>query len=528
MRRWMTGIVGTAFWLGAASTSAMAQAIETPARAADPAEACAALGRLDLTRDPEAPATVLSAVLDAGTGDQGAFCKVNGVVMPQIQFEVRLPVSAWNGRYFQTGCGGFCGATPVENFADAQRMGFAVAAQNMGHVGSVLADPLWGESEALRRDYGRRSTEVVATTAKRLVETFYGRAPDYSYFRGCSTGGREALSIAQNMPEAFDGVIAGDPAFPARQGGIANLWDTVQLLRRDGTEVMPRPALTLLHRAVMERCDELDGVEDGILTDPRLCDFDVRSLSCVEGRPDECLDAEQVLAVQKLYDGPRNSAGRRLTPGGRMFGSELSWETRTRAGLAEGFVRFLAFDQNPGPDYTIWDFDFDQDVERLETWAAVYDAVAPYAAPDLEAFQAHGGKLMIYHGFADPTVSPINMIDFYAQVVHRQGGAEAVREWARLYLVPGMFHCRGGDAPNQFDMLEPMMAWVERGVAPDRITARQVVDGQVKRTLPLTPYPELPRYSGQGDVNDAANWAGARSTAADADERADWNWAPRD
>jgi len=528
MRHWITGLVGTAFWLGAASSSALAQAMEPSGASADPAAACSALARLDLTRTADAPATILSAKIDEATNGGKPFCKVNGVIMPQIQFEVRLPLGeAWNGRYFQTGCGGFCGAVPVENFADAQRMGFAVAAQDMGHVGSVLSDPLWGESLEMRRDYGRRSSEVVAVTAKKVVGAFYGRAPDYSYFRGCSTGGREALSIAQYLPEAFDGVIAGDPAFPARQGGIANLWDTRQLLRRDGSEVLPAQALTLLHKAVMDKCDTLDGVADGILTDPRMCDFDVRTLACADGERAACLDAEQVLAVQRLYDGPRNSDGRRLAPSGRMFGSELSWETKARAGLAEGYVRFLAFDQNPELDYTIWDFDFDQDVERLETWAAVYDSVAPYKAPDLTAFEARGGKLIIYHGFADATVSPINMIDFYAQVRQRQGG-DAVGNWARLFMVPGMFHCRGGDAPNQFDMLRPIMAWVERDQAPDRIVATQIADGQVKRTLPLTPYPQLPRYTGQGDVNDAANWTGTTTPAAKADERVDWNWAPRD
>ncbi|WP_392353930.1 tannase/feruloyl esterase family alpha/beta hydrolase [Brevundimonas sp. LF-1] len=153
--------------------------------AADPAAACSALARLDLTRTADAPATILSATLDEAANGEKPFCKVNGVIMPQIQFEVRLPLGeAWNGRYFQTGCGGFCGTVPVENFADAQRMGFAVAAQNMGHVGSVLNDPLWGESLEMRRDYGRRSSEVVAVTAKKVVEAFYGRAPDYSYFRG--------------------------------------------------------------------------------------------------------------------------------------------------------------------------------------------------------------------------------------------------------------------------------------------------------------------------------------------------------
>jgi len=504
---------------------ALAQAQPAHNPIADPVAACAALAQLDLTRDPEAAATVTSAsVVEAASGKE-AYCRVIGVILPQIQFEVRLPTTTWNGRYFQTGCGGFCGMTPIDSCADAEAKGFAVAAQNMGHVGSVLKDPLWGASPEMRRDYGRRSTHVTAVTAKRLVRAFYGREADRSYFRGCSTGGREALSVAQFHPDDFDGVIAGDPAFPSRQGAIANLWDTRQLLRRDGTEVLPHAALVLLHQVVMAGCDGLDGVVDGILMDPRRCQFDVGALACSAAPVGGCLTEEQVGAVRRLYDGPRNSRGERLAPSGRMLGSELSWEAGTRAGLAEGFVRFLAFEENPRPDYTIWDFDFDRDVERLEAWAAVYDPVAPHAAPDLRAFEARGGKLIIYHGFADATVSPVNMIDFHAQVLHRQGGLDKVSAWARLFLVPGMFHCRGGDAPNQFDMLEPMVAWVETGVAPDRIIARQSIDGAVTRTRPLVPYPIMAAYSGQGDVNAADNWAGVRPEAL-ADERVDWIWAP--
>ena len=234
---------------------------------------CTAIEQHDFTRLDEAPTAIVSARLVAAANGEAAYCAVIGVVQPQVQFELRMPAETWNGRYFQTGCGGLCGNVPIQNCADAQARGFAVAAQNMGHVGHFWRDGLWASVPALREDFGRRSTHVVSVAAKAIIEHFYGARPAYSYFRGCSTGGREGLSEAQFYPEDFDGIIAGDPAFPGRQGTIANNWDAQQLLDANNQPVFTPARLQTLANAVMQSCDGLDGLADGIIGDPRVCSF---------------------------------------------------------------------------------------------------------------------------------------------------------------------------------------------------------------------------------------------------------------
>lgn len=487
---------------------------------------CAELGKTDFSGIAGSPASISKTEVVAASAGMAEYCRVTGVIQPQIGFEIRLPTKTWNGRYFQTGCGFFCGVVRLEGCADAQARDFVVVAQNMGHVGAGSDDGLWGSVPALREDFGRRSTHVTAVVGKAITEAYYGQRPAFAYFRGCSTGGREGLSEAQFFPEDFDGIIAGDPAFPGRQGGLANVWDTRQLVRRDGSDVFTPEKLKLLNAAVLAKCDGLDGLKDGIIVDPRACQFDVRKLQCASADRADCLNAEQVKAALALYDGPRNSQGVRLVPGHRLFGSELAWESATRAPVADGYLRYLAFETNPPASYRVWDFDFDKDVVKLEKMAALYDPVAPYGEPDLSAYKASGGKLILYHGFADPTVSALNTLDYYARAADRAGGMESLKSFARLYLIPGMFHCRGGDAPNTFDMLEQMVRWVEKGEPPERIVLTQLsADGKPARTRPSFPYPAVPRYIGHGDVNDEANFISV-SPKAVSNDRMDWNWAP--
>jgi feruloyl esterase len=489
---------------------------------------CTALARIDFRGIPEAPTAIASARIVPRAGPNLEYCEVKGVIAPQIGFELRLPTKSWNGRYFQTGCGFFCGVVDIAACGDAQAKDFAVAAQNMGHSGASQSDAIWGMDPALRADFGKRSTHVTAVVSKAIITAYYGQRPAYAYYRGCSTGGREGLSEAHFYPDDFDGVIAGDPAFPGRQGGVANVWDTRQLTRRDGSDVFSPAKLKLLNSAVLEACDALDGLKDGIITDPRACRFNVTGMRCKGADGPDCLTAEQVAAAVELYAGPHDSRGRKLTPGHRLFGSERAWESGSRAPIADGYLRYLAFEQNPPGAFTIWDLDFDKDIRRLEPMAAAYDPVAPYAKPDLKGFEARGGKLILYHGFADPTVSPLNTIDFYAWIAAADGGMDRTRGWARLFMIPGMFHCRGGDAPNTFDVLEPMMRWVEKGEAPERIIlVQKTADGQTVRTRPAFPYPAAPRYAGKGDVNDQANFAMITPSAAPDDRVVDWIWAPR-
>ncbi|MBL8269407.1 tannase/feruloyl esterase family alpha/beta hydrolase [Steroidobacter sp.] len=487
---------------------------------------CERLVDEDFKNSVDAPLSVLSAKLIAAKDGTGEYCAVNGYIQPQIQFEVRLPSKNWNGRYFQVGCGGFCGVININNCADALAANFVVAAHNMGHVGLVVKDPIWGSDPSLREDYAGRSTHLMSVAGKELAARYYGKRPARSYFRGCSTGGREGLTEAQHYPEDFDGIIAGDPAFPGRLGAIANNWDAQKLLRDDGSEVFTPAKLAVLNAGVMKSCDKLDGLVDGILTDPRTCKFDPAKLQCKQGDGPDCLTAEQVSAAKALYSGPVNSKGEKLMPGATPYGSELSWSGAGRRSLAEGYLRYLAFPTNPPADYNYRTFNFDTDVAKTEQMAALYDPVAPFESPDLRAFEQRGGKLLVYHGWADAGVSPMAMLDYYAQVTSRQGGGEKVREWFRVFMVPGMFHCRGGNAPNTFELLPELVKWVEQGVAPDRVVATQSGAQGLIRTRPLFPYPSYAKYTGKGDVNDAANWVQA-SPKKEPDDRLDWLRAPK-
>jgi feruloyl esterase len=436
-----------------------------------------------------------------------------------------LPTHSWNGRYFQIGCGGFCGFVNIAGCGDMLAKDFVVAADNMGHIGDFLSDPLWGTDPDARRDFGARSTHVTALIAKRIATAFYGASPAYSYFRGCSTGGREGLMEAQHHPEDFDGIVAGDPAFAGRLGALSNVWEAQHLFRRSNIPVFDKPALALLHNAVMAACDGLDGVKDGIISDPRLCHFKVATLACPPGKSGDCLTAEQVAAADAVYAGPHDSHGTAMLPGGMMFGSEASWGGADTWTLPQGALRYLEFAQ-PVPDFDYHDFDWDRDPARVRAQVALYDPVAPGTAPDLAAFHARGGKLILYHGWADQGVSPLNSLDYYSQVAHRLGGIAAIRDWFRLFMVPGMFHCRGGDAPNMFDFMPGIEAWVEQGAKPDGVIATQRAGDAVVRTRPLFAYPEAATYDGKGDVNQAANWQPASPKTAP-DDRLAWAWGPK-
>jgi feruloyl esterase len=487
---------------------------------------CAQLEQEDFTRVADAPATVLSAEVVPAESDRSEYCSVKGYIQPQIQFEIRLPTKAWNGRYFQTGCGGFCGVVNISACDDALARGFVVAANNMGHVSSIQ-DGLWGSDPKLRYDFGPRSTHVMAVLAKAIIERFYGESTAYSYFRGCSTGGREGLLAALHWPEDFHGVIAGDPAFPARQGGIINNWFAHSLHTDDGKLVFSDEKLAVLNSTVLEKCDAIDDLKDGIIDDPRNCNFDATSMACPRGKESaNCLTAQQVDAAQRLYDGPRHSRTKqRLFPGYVAYGSEKFWNAAGNANYANQFLRFLAFAETPPLSYRYSDFNFDSDIVELEEYAAIYDPVAPYTDPDTSKFHKAGGKLIVYHGWADPSVPPTTTLDFYAEVAQRSGGIEKVQKWYRVFMVPGMGHCRGGGVPDTFDMLSAIVAWTEKELAPDRIVATQFDGDKVIRTRPLYPYPTVARYSGSGDVNDAANWKPVSPTTK-RDDDIKWMWDP--
>jgi pimeloyl-ACP methyl ester carboxylesterase len=495
----------------------------TPEQAAATAGTCEAIMHEDFAGIPDAATSILEARHIKAEGANPSHCKITGVIAPQIQYELRLP-DEWNGRYLQSGCGGFCGFNPINSCADGQARGFAVGASNLGHVGGVWAPPVWATEPQLRRDFGGRATHVLALAAKVIIERYYGKKAERSYFKGCSTGGREGLQIAQDHPEDFDGIIAGDPAFAGRLGAIWNNWVAHTLMTPANRPVFAGEDLVLLNKAVLNACDAVDGLKDGILTDPRQCRFDPGKLLCRKGVASACLSADQVAAARAMYGGARNSAGVQLHPGGAPYGSELDWNGPMMAEVATQSLRFLSFPE-ARPTYNFRDFDWDRDIAAVEDAARTYDPVAPRKAPDLRAFHQRGGRLIAYHGQADLGVPPEGLTDYYAQIWTREGGLERTREWFRLFMVPGMFHCRGGDVPDHFDMLTAIVDWVEQGKAPDGIVATQLdANGAVKRTRPLFAYPNVAQYKGTGDQNDAANWT--LKPVKPGDDRIDWIWKP--
>ncbi|MFB9410349.1 tannase/feruloyl esterase family alpha/beta hydrolase [Dactylosporangium matsuzakiense] len=482
---------------------------------------CASLAGQDLSETPGAAAVVGSATATTSPGGWAA-CEVKGIAAPQIQFDVLLPTRTWRQRYLQTGCGAFCGS--VDFFADAadgcvplDRGDFVVATNNEGHVGVSGFDATFGADPQLRVDFGYRADHVVAVVAKRLIALYYGQGPRYSYFDGCSQGGHQGLTEAQRYPHDFDGIVAGAPASLLTSLIVWSAgWHATANTDAQGRPILTAAKLPALHAAVLRECDARDGLADGQIDDPRACSFDPRSLRCPPGTDTAtCLTDAQVDAVRKLYDGPRDERGRRMYPGGEPVGSEANWArwvtpTATGApavteGNATSALKYLAYPA-PRPSMTLRDLHYDSATfYEIYQRAGIYDA----SDPDLSAFRAAGGKLLLWHGWADQAISPYGTIAYYHALTERMGGVNATQRFARLFMLPGVAHCGDGQGPDAFDAITPTLAWVEQGVAPDRLVATKRQDDAVVRTRPVYPYPIVARYDGSGSSDDAANFTPA-------------------
>jgi feruloyl esterase len=475
----------------------------------DPTEICDRLaggnsGRVDQTE------------IVGATAALPEYCRVVGTISTTINYEVRLPTTSWNGKFYMTGCGGFCGNVNADACNDALARGYAIAATDGGHTGSAI-DGSWGLNDRQAEvDWAFRAVHLVAGNSKRLVREFYGEPPTYSYFSGCSGGGREALMSAQRYPSDFDGIIAGAPAnFQAYLAGVAQTWTELAQFDESGNRVFGVQKLGLISAAVYGQCDGLDGLVDGQIDDPRNCNFDPNSLACPPGSdgPD-CLNPDEIEALTKIYDGARNSAGESLYPGGMPAGSEALWaflsvgfgdNLSIGGGFAQEYHRYLGYTTDPGESFSLFDFDFDTDVAKLAPMAQKYNATSP----NLGGFEANGGKLMIYHGYADQLITPFGTIAYYESLVDKTGDLTSTQEFARLFMLPGMAHCGGGPGPSVVDFLTALEDWVERGIAPDQVVASRIAaDGTVDRTRPVFAYPTVARYDGSGSTDDASNFVG--------------------
>lgn len=443
-------------------------------------------------------------------------CRVEGVIGSEIRFEVLLP-EEWNGKFLMGGGGGFVGSLGYQGRFSVNR-GYATAATDTGHQASgIRADWAYGHPER-RVNFGYLGIHRTTEAAKAIIRAYYGRNAAYSYFFGCSNGGRQAMMSAQRYPDDFDGIVAGAPAHDF-SGVLAGFAYNMQRIFPDA-EILTEPVITAQNRSLLEseilrKCDALDGVKDGFLNDPRDCDFKVSDLPiCPADEPsDHCLTIRQREAIEAVYEGPRNSSGQ-IYPG-FPFGGESepgawqSWITGPNPGLLRSYgepssqfgfatqgFKYLVF-QDPEFDYTRYDFDdYEEDAAHLRGFL---DATST----DLSGLKSAGGKLLLWHGWSDAALTAYGSIDYFERAEERDA---SVRDYFRFYLMPGVFHCAGGPGPDRVDWLGALELWVERGEAPGSLVASKAQGGEITKTRPLCVYPEKAVYQG-GDPNVATSYS---------------------
>jgi feruloyl esterase len=485
-------------------------ALASAARAASPAQ-CAALKSLSL------PQTKITSANWMPAGALPEHCVVMGIIGPgSIGFAVQLP-SDWNGKLFHQGGGGYVGFIP--DASSGLALHYATAATDTGHKGTGPVGGALDATWALNNhqgviDFGFRAIHVTTATAKEIIDRYYGQRPHRSYFNGCSRGGGQGLMEVQRFPDDFDGVVVGAPAFDWTEFMMGFNWNS----RAVQAAPIPASKLHLIAEAVLKQCDASDGLVDGLVQDPRRCQFEPAVLRCQGGDLPTCLTGAQIEAVREVYGGPANSKGRRITPGfppGSEDGGD-GWDLWISGGTAnppwqftfeDQFFRFIVFNNSA---YDSSKFNFDTDPAKLGPTGLILNATDP----GLSSFEEHGGKIIMYHGWNDHALSALKTIDYYQQVGRTMGRDDddnRIQDFFRFFLVPGMHHCGGGPGPNTFDTLTPLAKWVEHGVAPRRIIAS---GGAVAgRTRPLCPYPTEARYLGHGSIDDAANFVCAGPAA---------------
>jgi tannase/feruloyl esterase len=504
--------------------------------AAVPGEAaCMALATVQF-----AAVATLRTTYDAGSATQPAHCVVRGSAAPrtgtddkpyETRFELRLPTT-WTGRFLYQGGGGNDGTVApavgrnTGSFPDTGlQRGFSVVTTDAGHQGATAE---FGADPVARVDHAYAAHERTYTIAIAIQSRYYGRAPDRKYFVGCSGGGRQGMMFAQRYPTYFDGIAICAPAMSVSSGAtIAAAWDTQTYMSiapadANGQRVLSRAFsdadMAVVARGITAACDAADGATDGMVLRPDACRFDPKTLQCGGAKDATCLTSDQIAALQRAFGGPRTSSGRVLyvgqawdpgiaAPGWRQWklgssqtGTPNSANTTLMAGaLASEFVT------PPDPSLAITRFDFDRDPDRMQAFSQVFDT---YRDATLAGFHEHAGKLLIFHGTADPIFSALESIDYYQRLTRNNRGPNATGQWARLFLVPGMNHCAGGPATDSFDGLGGIVDWVEKGTAPSRIEASASSRSTYfpGRTRPLCSYPAYARYSGSGSLEDGANF----------------------
>ena len=429
-----------------------------------------------------------------------AFCRVAATLTPSadsdIKIEVWLPAQGWNGKLEAVGNGGWAGTISYPAMATALAAGYGTVSTDTGHVGGN-ANFIVGHPEKLV-DFEERAVHEMTVTAKAVAAAYYGSAPQKAYFNGCSTGGRQALTAAQRYPLDFDAIVAGAPANFAKRQTFGQVW-LWQATHKDEASLLTPEKYAVLHKAAVAQCDALDGVSDGVLENPTRCTFDPAVTLCKSGDGPDCLTAPQVEAARKIYAGASHAKTHELLYPGLQPGSENGWNMSVAArpvGYAEDFFKYVVFkDEKWDPKALNYDVDI-VTTDKTPTGLNAVDA-------NLSRFVEHGGKLLIYHGWSDPGIPPSNSVNYYQSV---QKATRNARDSVRLFMVPGMAHCGGGDGTSTFDMVAAVDTWVDSKTAPSAIPARKMTDGKAVRTRPLCAYPAVATYKGTGSTDDAENF----------------------
>ena len=489
----------------------------------------------DFSSIPDAPTYVLSA-LQTGSGG-GAVCHVTGYIAPQEQFQLALPVSAYTGQYLQSGCGGLCGwslsSGPSASAASClTAAGLAAASgglmaggtDNQGHVGGEN-DALWArEDPALRVSFGYTSEHALAQAAKAVLTTYYGKPPKFSYYDGCSGGGREALVEAQRYPRDFNGILAGAPGNIETQAlGVVPAWVIAVNTNARGHQILGSDKLPALHAAVLKAC----GNAMGLIADPRSCGFNPATIHCRPGvNSSSCLTPAQVRVVREIYLGPNDGHGHYLYPGGEPYGSELAWAPvaidpssdthwpfdTPAYQTGESWLKNAAYWHNPPASFQLKDFHFTlRDYHRLLPLAGLYNATDP----SLSAFRRAGGKLILWQGWADQELFPFGTVDYYKAVARQSGGFTASQAFTRLYMIPDQYHCLDGGFPQVNGqvttgaLLASLVRWAEQGIPPGTFSFPLVHPTATLRAIVVHPLnPLQPPPGGARGLNTRYHWVG--------------------
>jgi hypothetical protein len=463
------------------------------------------LGATTITAAEDIPAGAYTPPGGGAQQNLPAFCRVAFIVEPQIHAEVWMPKENWNERYRGEGGGGYAGSISYAGLAAGIRAGYATASTDTGHPASVggnfALNPDGTLNNQLIGDFAERSLREMAVKSKALINAYYSKAPKYSYWNGCSTGGRQGLMAVQRFPEEYDGLVIGAPAINWDRFIPAELWPAVAMKEHGGP--ISNAKLTAVANAVTAACDATDGVTDGVINDPRKCNYDPAALVCKTGSDAAtCLTSAEVDAVKEIWNGPVAKNGQRL-----WFGLERGAPLNGLAGTSPFPIassHFQWIHQDPKFDWkTVTEASFESEFRESQR---KFNQVIGTDETNLKRFRDRGGKMIIWHGEADTLIMPRGTVNYFNKVVAANGGSQAVNDFARLFLAPGVGHCAGGSGPNPVGTFEAVVKWVESGVAPDTLQASRALPGGGTRTRPLCAYPKTARYSGTGSTDDAANF----------------------